>query len=215
MAANYPGVEDHRGVELAHAESCTSTRRRAPADLAQPGSHHLRREPARRSRKARSSIAWSRSRCSSTCATTTRCWRSVASWMAPGRHTFRTHLHAPGIRLSRSRFVTRLTGWRVTSSPAASCRATTCLLYFQRDVRILEHWQVPGWHYQLTSEAWLRTWTAIGPKAHASCWRAPTASPKRCAGGCYWRVFFMSCAELWGYAGGREVAGIALPFERR
>jgi hypothetical protein len=22
---------------------------------------------------------------------------------------------------------------------------------FQRDVRILEHWQVPGWHYQLTS----------------------------------------------------------------
>ena len=77
------------------------------------------------------------------------------------------------------------------------------LLYFQRDVRLLEHWRVPGWHYSLTSEAWLQNMDrhraelmpvldrTYGP-AQARRWWV------------YWRVFFMACAELWGYSGGRE-----------
>ncbi|MFZ4588911.1 MAG: SAM-dependent methyltransferase [Terrimicrobiaceae bacterium] len=77
------------------------------------------------------------------------------------------------------------------------------LLYFQEDLAIEKHWRVSGTHYQRTSEAWLRNMDAnaaavtpilektYGPENTAK-WRA------------YWRVFFMSCAELWGYRGGNE-----------
>jgi cyclopropane-fatty-acyl-phospholipid synthase len=88
------------------------------------------------------------------------------------------------------------------------------LLYFQRDLRILEHWQVPGWHYSLTSEAWLQNMdrhrTELMPVlartyggAQALRWWV------------YWRVFFMSCAELWGYADGREWLVSHYLFEKR
>jgi cyclopropane-fatty-acyl-phospholipid synthase len=77
------------------------------------------------------------------------------------------------------------------------------LLYFQNDLRILEHWQVDGRHYSRTSEHWLqnmdRNRAEIEPilaetygEAEVRRWWV------------YWRVFFMSCAELWGYANGRE-----------
>jgi cyclopropane-fatty-acyl-phospholipid synthase len=77
------------------------------------------------------------------------------------------------------------------------------LLYFQEDLAIDKHWRVSGTHYQRTSEAWLEkmdahesTITPILEKTYGSGntakWRA------------YWRVFFMSCAELWGYRGGNE-----------
>jgi len=77
------------------------------------------------------------------------------------------------------------------------------LLYFQDDLRIEKHWRVSGTHYQRTSEAWLDSMdanaAAIQPilektygKQEAAKWRA------------YWRVFFMACAELWGYRNGQE-----------
>jgi len=77
------------------------------------------------------------------------------------------------------------------------------LLYFQDDLKIQRHWRVSGTHYQRTSEAWLQNMDAnestIRPLLEktygadqAAKWRA------------YWRVFFMSCAELWGYRNGSE-----------
>ncbi len=77
------------------------------------------------------------------------------------------------------------------------------LLYFQRDLRIESHWQVDGRHYQRTAEDWLANMdrhreqllpvlaATYGPADVRRWW-------------VYWRVFFMSCAELWGYRGGRE-----------
>ncbi len=87
------------------------------------------------------------------------------------------------------------------------------LLYFQDHVRLREHWRVSGTHYQRTAEAWLANMdrhrlrvmpvlAATYGAAEARRWWV------------YWRVFFMSCAELFGYSGGREWLVSHYLFER-
>ncbi len=77
------------------------------------------------------------------------------------------------------------------------------LLYFQDHFTIKNHWRVNGTHYSKTSEAWLSKMDqhkdVIMPlfektygKTQAVKWWV------------YWRIFFMSCAELWGYDNGNE-----------
>jgi cyclopropane-fatty-acyl-phospholipid synthase len=64
-------------------------------------------------------------------------------------------------------------------------------------------WLVSGAHYQKTDEAWLRNMDKhqqeIMPlfeetygKDNALKWWV------------YWRIFYMACAELWGYKNGNE-----------
>jgi cyclopropane-fatty-acyl-phospholipid synthase len=68
-------------------------------------------------------------------------------------------------------------------------------LHFQKNLECVEKWEVNGTHYQKTAEAWLgnmdRNQEAIlnvlGQKQFA-----------------YWRVFFMTCAQLFGYRNGHE-----------
>lgn len=74
---------------------------------------------------------------------------------------------------------------------------------FDRDMQQVESWKVNGLHYARTLEAWLarmdaqrsRLWplfeTTYG-KERARTWWA------------YWRIFFMACAELFAYQGGKE-----------
>ncbi len=77
------------------------------------------------------------------------------------------------------------------------------LLYFQDDVKLLDRWRVNGSHYQKTSEAWLAAmdrnraevrdlFARVYGAAEATKWIVR------------WRVFFMACAELFGYQGGEE-----------
>jgi cyclopropane-fatty-acyl-phospholipid synthase len=77
------------------------------------------------------------------------------------------------------------------------------LTRFQERLSLVSDWRVSGTHYQRTAEAWLSNMDAhreeilpifretYGP-GNARKWWA------------YWRTFFMSCAELWGYRGGEE-----------
>lgn len=77
------------------------------------------------------------------------------------------------------------------------------LLYVQRDLAVERHWRVGGRHYQRTAEAWLQRLDArhervlptlaevYGPDAAALWLRR-------------WRLFFLACAELFGFRGGNE-----------
>jgi len=77
------------------------------------------------------------------------------------------------------------------------------LLYFQRDLRIESHWQVDGTHYQRTAEDWLARMDAAREELMPLFAETYGAAQAR-RWWVYWRVFFMSCAELWGYERGNQ-----------
>ncbi|PKM37767.1 MAG: hypothetical protein CVV06_04130 [Gammaproteobacteria bacterium HGW-Gammaproteobacteria-10] len=81
--------------------------------------------------------------------------------------------------------------------------ARDTLLHFQDRLQIERQWDVSGQHYQKTSEAWLsnmdrhpreidRIFAETYGREQAAVWRQR------------WRLFFMACAELFGYRGGNE-----------
>ena len=76
------------------------------------------------------------------------------------------------------------------------------LLRFQEALRLEDHWRVSGTHYQATAEAWLRNQDRHKPEILA-LFRAGYGTEARWRFA-QWRIFFMACAELWGYRGGTE-----------
>jgi len=77
------------------------------------------------------------------------------------------------------------------------------LTHFDQHLQVAEHWRVNGTHYQKTAEAWLANMDA--DEAHLLPLFAATygaASAKKWWA--RWRIFFMACAELWGYRNGEE-----------
>ncbi|MEZ5364272.1 MAG: cyclopropane-fatty-acyl-phospholipid synthase family protein [Bryobacterales bacterium] len=75
--------------------------------------------------------------------------------------------------------------------------------HFQREMRQSRSWTWSGTHYQKTAESWLanmdRRKTEILPVL-AKTYGAGEAERTFQR----WRIFFMACAELWGYANGKE-----------
>jgi cyclopropane-fatty-acyl-phospholipid synthase len=124
----------------------------------------------------------------------------LASWLSPGgllfvhiftHARFAYHFEADDNWVGRYFF----TGGTMPSDDL--------LTEYQDDLRPVERWRVDGTHYQRTANAWLANLDAhrsdamrvlrlaYGP-AQARAWLHR------------WRVFFMSCAELWGLDAGRE-----------
>ncbi len=76
-------------------------------------------------------------------------------------------------------------------------------LYFQKDLVIQNHWRVNGEHYQKTSEAWLSKMDENKDKI-IPIFESTYGKENATKWWVYWRVFYMACAELWGYRNGEE-----------
>jgi cyclopropane-fatty-acyl-phospholipid synthase len=128
--------------------------------------------------------------------------RRIASWSRPGALLF---VHV----FSHSRYaypyeVHDASDWMAQHFFTGGVMPSDdLLLYFQEHFSIREHWRFSGVHYQKTSEAWLECldqhreevldlFASVYGKDQAHRWMAR------------WRVFFMACAELFGFASGNE-----------
>lgn len=85
--------------------------------------------------------------------------------------------------------------------------------HLQRDMVLERHWRVRGTHYEDTANHWLANtdahrdeilavFTEVYGADEAKLWVQR------------WRIFFMACAELWGYDGGHEWFVVHYRFER-
>jgi cyclopropane-fatty-acyl-phospholipid synthase len=128
--------------------------------------------------------------------------RRIAGWLKPGGHFF---MHVFVHRLTPYLFVERdASDWMSRHFFAGGMMPSDGLaVHFQDHLRLARQWRWDGTHYQRTAEAWLanmdgrrdQLWPVLeqtyGPGQAALWWMR-------------WRLFFMSCAELFGYDGGQE-----------
>lgn len=77
------------------------------------------------------------------------------------------------------------------------------LLHFQRDLQLVDHWRVDGWHYEKTLRSWLSKLdsneTAV---RHIMAQTYGLQNETRWF--VNWRLFFLACSEVWGLNFGRE-----------
>ncbi len=120
--------------------------------------------------------------------------RRIASWLDPAGalfvHVFAHRHHAyPFEDAGRTDWMARefFTGGLMPSAQL--------LHHFQSDLRIVDEWHLAGTHYAATAEAW---YTNLMERRAEVLRVLDRRQFQR------WRVFFLACAELFGYRDGRE-----------
>lgn len=129
-------------------------------------------------------------------------FRRVSRWLAPGgrffMHVF-VHRGVPYAFEDRD-----ATDWMTRHFFAGGMMPSDDLaLRFQDDLALVSRWRWDGTHYERTARAWLanmearrdEVWPVLertyGPESAGLWWMR-------------WRLFFLACAELFGYANGSE-----------
>ncbi len=75
--------------------------------------------------------------------------------------------------------------------------------YFQEDLILEEQWAVNGQHYEKTANAWVEN--MYRERSHIMPILANTYGADQAKKWwVYWKVFFLACAELWGYENGNQ-----------
>ena len=126
----------------------------------------------------------------------------IARWMRPGALLF-VHVFAHA-RFAYPYEVRGPADWMARYFFTGGMMPSEDLLPgFDKHVRCIERWRLDGTHYQRTADSWLARMDAnrrvLRPilaqtygEENARLWWAR------------WRLFFMACAELWGYHHGSE-----------
>jgi cyclopropane-fatty-acyl-phospholipid synthase len=77
------------------------------------------------------------------------------------------------------------------------------LLYFQDHLKIEDHWTINGRHYQQTLEHWLQRCDQHRDEV-LRMFRETYGEGTETMWLVRWRIFFLACAELFGYRDGKE-----------
>jgi len=77
------------------------------------------------------------------------------------------------------------------------------LTHYSRNLRLSHQWRWDGKHYEKTSNHWLENMDANKPRI-MELFAETYGEQNAVRWWNRWRVFFMSCAELFGYHNGEE-----------
>lgn len=137
---------------------------------------------------------------------------NISSWLVDGGKLF---VHIFSHRVHQYHYGETKEDWLAEYFFSGGTMPSHELLFcFQDDLKIIRDWRVNGCHYQKTAEAWLLNMSknkadilpilsaTYGAKQTRRWWN-------------YWRLFFLACAELWGFQQGQEWMVSHYLFEKR
>jgi cyclopropane-fatty-acyl-phospholipid synthase len=131
-----------------------------------------------------------------------RLFAQIARWLKPGGLLF-THIFTHH-RLSYHFVARDASDWMSRHIfTGGQIPAHDLFLQFQDDLKHVADWKVSGTNYQRTAEHWLQNMDAHRAEI-LPIFAATYGADQATKWWSYWRVFYMSCAELWGYRGGEE-----------